>query len=137
MRNKGDLRVFFAACGLICLAACTDQYSSISHTETPWIIQGKLIFADSGKPVPNNRIELVRTQRACRFCEMSNIVLATTQSDSNGNFQIESDVPGVYDLITLNPNNSICTGQGHLGYLSSRTVRLRVKVKEHGCFIIL
>ena len=137
MKNQRVRRILIATCGLFCVAACTDEYQAIAHSETRWTVEGTLVFAGSGKSIPNNKIEILRTQRDCRFCEIQGITLATTFSDSRGNFQIESHVPGVYELITSNPNNRICSGQAYLGHLTNQRKRVVVKVKENGCYLIM
>jgi hypothetical protein len=136
MKGGGSLYKSLAAFALVLITGCSDRYQPIP-AEGTWVITGTLIFADSGKPVANNKIELIRSQRACHFCEMRGVLVATVHSNSDGHFEIESNVPGTYNLVTTNPNNRICYGQAYLGYLKDRRVNVAVRVKENKCILIL
>ena len=120
----------------LALSACSDPYSStINRVSSGWRISGTLTYQDSHTAIPDAEIEVVRVQRKCRFCEMGSVVFVTTKTDSNGRFEISSEVPGSYSIAASSKKNAICVAQKNLDLLSSQDLTVDLKMPESNCYM--
>jgi len=130
MKTTGFLAIVLA------LSACNDPYSSaIDRVPGGWRIHGTLVYQDSHVAIPDTEIEVVRVQRKCRFCEMGSVVFVTTKTDSNGRFEISSEVPGSYSIAAWSKKNSMCVAQKNLYFLSGQDLAIDLKMPETNCYM--
>gem|GEM_PF-6689705 len=66
---------------------------------------------------------------------MGSVVFVTTKTDSNGRFEISSEVPGSYSIAAWSKKNSMCVAQKNLYFLSGQDLAIDLKMPETNCYM--
>ena len=131
------IAVFISAFSLG-LAGCTGVNRKIPMADQPWVITGKLISAETGRPLDGRMVQLLRGQPGawwCGGCLGSFRTFLQVTSNADGEFYFASTVPGNYKVEAKcpAPDDVGVPSLDSVGEVSSGRHQLMVRYKEMNC----
>ena len=126
----------FLAFALLALSACSGVSKPLPKVDSKrWEITGSLVQEGSNAGIPNQAIDLIRNQKSCPFCKQDSVKMISFRTDDRGNFEISSEVPGSYQLVSKGKSSQACLAEVILGELESQQLEVVMKVKDKGCYM--